>query len=1836
MFAAQDVLDVRPELARRCLWDSPATVLCTFTENDLHPATRYQVSVNPNLRALDGSYLGKAHRWGFESERPDIDLVLPTRFETGLLVGRSPIVLESTLPIALAALKAKTTITMDGKPVPFEASYLPANAQMAGYPSATAPAGKDFDLAPDLGLHMDVLEGQPPSDSTKPEAWRRSFALRPMRPWTPGAKVVVRIAASLASEAGPLPAGRESLKKLAVAELPRLKKATCAFAADSMVLEFATPLARGQVKTIESSPSLTWWRDNQIPTKVVSKPTKVGRYAIVLPAGLTDLFGQKLEQRTDINVDCSRVQPGLNLALPNGTTLDARQPIVGIEARGVKRARLRAVVLDAAAIARMDAIKDQSDISKWTQDPKAIWETQIELNPTGPSQWASVSFDLRRVLGQQRRPVVVRIDPVDPTKLPARKNENRWAIYQVTDLAILPVEVHGGVQLRILRLRDGAPAARVQAALACGGAVAPIGVSDAQGMVRMNFQAAPKTMDGCGSDRDEFARLAFATSDGSELSYLVSHAFWSISLPASDDHPKDKSKKLLQPNESLMGTVVTDRNVYTPGEKVHFAAWGRIVGGDGEPRAIPETAPVEMSLADCGAKDPTWTRVAQANGKYWGQATLPRLPGTYCLTLRGPDRRELAERRVEVQDLRVPEMTVDVSGPSDYLPGEPIRFKVDARYQFGAPVPISQIRYQVECLASEAVFGGYSGSMSNFFWYFGSENWRKIHGAPTKVWQGTLSPKSKLDQATLVLPELGADQRVSPSLPNICRLELAVGDASLRESATETHFKLHPSAAYIGIRLVPAPSEHNPPKQAFLCAVSPSHQTLALPRVKVTLRRIGQSELLGDWVVATRASGDDVEIALPALDPGTYEMEAHSERPSAGPLGATAVTRARFVVEDPPDDGEWVGEKMGMREHRDLTFTVEGEARPGQAVRVSVAGPKTAAGASGLLVVANRNPIVLPITLSQGTAQATVTLPVTEAWPEETTVSALVLAAQGPGPTLAALAGRTEIKVSRDSSRIPVKVTVPERAHPGETIAIAVQASGQAATSGAGRVAIWVTDDALVRLDSSGSSDLVADFIPPRYSYLGAGWSRKPSPPYQSIAEDPFLPFGGFDPPGPRRLRVVYYDSLIRGEVPVVNQARVRRNFEATPFFVGDAPLDRMGRAQVRFRAPDNATTFQVTAIASGPLPGTTIPGQFGTGTGKVTVTQSLLARPLVPRHLRPGDRSEILVVVDNLSNLAGLLHTELRAGAAAGAAPLVILSPPASAALAAHGQSTARFAVRADGPGTVKLLTRARLQPDRGSPLLDAVEIPVEILPEPSLLDNVAAHGVLDQQAAATVPLTLPAMRTVGAIKIQLSTSLGGALEPALRALLEYPYGCLEQTTSRLVPWLVSPELTAHILGGKEEAEKARDQALTRLLQMKLEGVSEGFTQWPGFKTRSPFTSYAGLILLLLDEAKIPVRQGDWSLAVNRGDDEARKKTGGHDTTDAMALFADAKRYGAEAKLARLWRKRRGLATEAQAFLALAMHRANARDPRLPGLAAALSAGIVERFGAGHFRNRQSALDEVFPLSQNTADAAVLWALATLTPHDAKLPGLAKGLLLARAHEAWNNTFENALALLALHRFDPGSAPATRTRVEVTVAGQRHDVELSGTSPATLSIPLSALPAGKLEQSVALSRRGAGRIFYTVAMSYQPDDAERASHERGLMLTRGLRRAGGALPEPWALKAGEIVALDIRISATDSVRDLAIDVPIPPGLEPIHIDLKGEAGALPVAGDSGWWVAHQELLADRCRFYAVDLPAGEHSHTVFLRALVPGRYQVPAAHAEAMYRPEINARTAATTADIK
>ena len=137
--------------------------------------------------------------------------------------------------------------------------------------------------------------------------------------------------------------------------------------------------------------------------------------------------------------------------------------------------------------------------------------------------------------------------------------------------------------------------------------------------------------------------------------------------------------------------------------------------------------------------------------------------------------------------------------------------------------------------------------------------------------------------------------------------------------------------------------------------------------------------------------------------------------------------------------------------------------------------------------------------------------------------------------------------------------------------------------------------------------------------------------------------------------------------------------------------------------------------------------------------------------------------------------------------------------------------------------------------------------------------YGSIDDEKVHALPLLLPRRATPssGTLEVTTTASLLGDFTEAATYLSDYPYGCVEQSASRLVPLVA-----LHALGDRtREAEAAREQAsaiVGHILSMQLTDGS--FAYWPGSATSAGFGGgYALWILQLGRRAWLAVMAFIW-----------------------------------------------------------------------------------------------------------------------------------------------------------------------------------------------------------------------------------------------------------------------------------------------------------------------------------------------------------------------------------------
>jgi len=223
--------------------------------------------------------------------------------------------------------------------------------------------------------------------------------------------------------------------------------------------------------------------------------------------------------------------------------------------------------------------------------------------------------------------------------------------------------------------------------------------------------------------------------------------------------------------------------------------------------------------------------------------------------------------------------------------------------------------------------------------------------------------------------------------------------------------------------------------------------------------------------------------------------------------------------------------------------------------------------------------------------------------------------------------------------------------------------------------------------------------------------------------------------------------------------------------------------------------------------------------------------------------------------------------------------------------------------------------------------------------------------------------------------------------------------------------------------------------------------------------------------------------------------------------------------------------------------------------------------------------------------------------------------------------------------------------QVRATPGGEDRAGPIDGRTAPGMSVPLDGLvesgPDGR--PVVRLSIRGEGApLFYYVTVREAPKGLQLQPVDRGIRVERWYEDVRTGEPIV-SVKAGELVRVRLRVTVPSERHFVVLDDPLPAGLEPVDLSLRTVSpygGEEAVTGESlreqgiGWaygaWDAgiwspfdHKELRDDRVVYSATVLWPGTHSATYLARATTVGTFLYPPTHAEEMYNPGVNGRSA-------
>lgn len=939
---------------------------------------------------------------------------------------------------------------------------------------------------------------------------------------------------------------------------------------------------------------------------------------------------------------------------------------------------------------------------------------------------------------------------------------------------------------------------------------------------------------------------------------------------------------------------------------------------------------------------------------------------------------------------------------------------------------------------------------------------------------------------------------------------------------------------------------------------------------------------------------------------GTYRLEITDPQ-------TNLIARYRFYAGWNAQDAESVGNRPDR-----VRLQLEGApVKPGDSVTLKINPPHD--GEALVLVEADK--VLWSKRVSVSTGGTSVTIPIDKSWNRsDMYVSTVVFrpGSQGDRVTPARAVGMTWLPLARETRKLKVSVTAPSQVEPEKRMVAKVKVDNAAGKRV--MVTLSAVDVGILNITSFASPD-------------------------------PFDFFFGKHRFGPELTDI--YGKLIErmdgtpgkikwgGDAGKRDTKSMPKKVKLVDLFSGPVQLNDKGEADISLMLPDFNGTLRLMVVAASE-------DAYGSADREVTVSAPIVAEIAMPRFIGPGDSAALALDVTNMmpgqQNLTVKLGTDKLLRLADGERKLT---------LAPRQRNILRFNVEATEPYG---LSRVTLDVSTGGakPVLIHREFALQIQP-PVARELDARRIRIEPGASARLDAHMVERfhRGSATVNVTLSNKPPLNVRSIVKGLLDYPYGCLEQTTSAAYPHVFIDEEAAKAVGleprTREQRAKFIEGAIGRIAGMQ--GSAGGFRLWSGDSGvyENWLTPYVTSFLSDAREAGFNVpeemsrRAQTWMVErLNDAPNQfaplppaAKPDANGHyDWRDYELIRNSHQRFAELAHIGYM------LARDQKASLASLRllhdkYRDRARSP-LPLVHLGIALSLM-----GDSKRSQEAIAEAMAKPYGVrAD----WEWDWLGDYGSAVRDQAMSYALLVRHKIEHPRRETMLLDLSERLGKPRGYFSTQERIALFLAARAAggstvdpwQAELKtgagGIALTSKNSEVRNIDPALAVKGITVENKGATPLWIETEASGFPikppgPSQDKITLERRWFTTDGSAWTGGAL------KVGDMLLVRISARSKQVIEDAMIVDHIPAGLEVENLNLsKGaQANEFSIEGInletamSDARIKHKEYRDDRF-VAAVKLDGNVINLFYMLRVVTPGRFKVPGTFAEDMYRPEIRA----------
>jgi uncharacterized protein YfaS (alpha-2-macroglobulin family) len=670
------------------------------------------------------------------------------------------------------------------------------------------------------------------------------------------------------------------------------------------------------------------------------------------------------------------------------------------------------------------------------------------------------------------------------------------------------------------------------------------------------------------------------------------------------------------------------------------------------------------------------------------------------------------------------------------------------------------------------------------------------------------------------------------------------------------------------------------------------------------------------------------------------------------------------------------------------------------------------------------------------------------------------------------------------------------------------------------------------------------------------------------------------------------------------------KRFKIVSYWSGIKKANNSGAAEFEFDIPQFSGEVRLMAVAYKDQ-------TFGSAEATTTVADPIVLSSSLPRFLSPGDTALLPVTISNTT------------GKIANGQATISVSGPVK--IVGSNNQTISINSNSEGKANFKIVAGDQINIAKIAVTINAMgenfveENEISVRP-PSTLQKLTGSGSI--AGGSTQKILMPANDFIpGSASYELVVSRSPVAEIAdqLKYLVQYPYGCTEQTVSAAFPQLYYADFSDLVNSNSNNKLNANTNVLEAIRKIKMRQLYTGaVTLWDNEGTEDWWaTVYSAHFLLEAKKAGFDVDESLIGTMLGYLAEKLKSKQ-----TINYYYNRDQQRKIAPKEVSySLYVLALGNRSQVSA---MNYYKANpqllALDGRYLLSAAYAISGDKRSFNSllpASFSGEESVQQTGGSYYSATRDEAIaLNSLMDVDPGNAQIPLMAKHLTNRLKTERYLNTQERAFSFLAL-----GKLARVTAKSNVTA-----EVKIDGKTIA--KIDGSDWKGGKqivISNNIEIATKGNGRLYYSwqaegisASGAYKEEDnyvrVRRTFYDRyGRIITGNTFSQNDLI----------IVGISLEKSYSNSIENVVITDLLPAGFEienPRTKDLPGmdwiKNASEPTALD---------VRDDRIHFF-VDAHSSKQNYYYAVRAVSLGQFKQGPVSADAMYNGEIHSYHGAQT----